>query len=265
MTIYPKSFRGGSPIRRETPIDNRGTFRVRYRQRRPGPPGPRKARCPCLRHRRLAFQPRHRHAVLARTRQVLSVQPAQGRAGFRRLEAVRAFRGRMASRRPGAALGAQGAAQQADLRFRDRRHYRHPQEPRRPGRLPHRLRDVQRHSAGEVFPQRVKLAHARSVRPAASASGGRAPLPIPRRHLLLRRSRSALGRQAHQEGLDGAPEGVPGARHRPGADGAVGQPRNQVHVHDAEAARRPGDAAGEGRFEHRASRASSASSAAAPR
>ena len=75
--------------------------------------------------------------------------------------------------------------------------------------------------------------------------------PVPRRHLLLHRPRPALGGQAHQEGLDGAPEGVPGALHRPGDDDPVGRARHQVHVHDAEAARRPVRAAGEGG--HRAS------------
>ena len=129
----------------------------------------------------------------------------------------------------------------------------------------HRLRDVQRHAAGEVFPQGRQLADARPVRPAAAAAGRRAPLPVSRRHLLLRRPRSALGGQAHQEGLDGAPQGVPGARHRPGADRPVGRPRHQVHVHHAEAARRPGHPAGKGRLAAWPRPASPASSAAAPR
>ena len=99
---------------------------------------------------------------------------------------------------------------------------------------------VQRDAAGQVLPQGLQLADARPVRSAPAAAGGRAPVPVPRRHLLLRRSRSALGRQADQEGLDGAPQGLPGTRHRPGPDDPVGQPRHQVHVHDAQAARRPG-------------------------
>ena len=37
-----------------------------------------------------------------------------------------------------------------------------------------------------------------------------------RRHLLLRRSRSALGHQADQEGLERAPAGLQGSRHRSG-------------------------------------------------
>ena len=89
----------------------------------------------------------------------------------------------------------------------------------------------------KYFPKGSELADARPLRSAPAAPGRRAPVPVSRRHLLLRRSRSALGGQAHQEGLDGAPQGVPGARHRPGDDDPVGQSRNQVHVHDAEAAR----------------------------
>ena len=64
----------------------------------------------------------------------------------------------------------------------------------------------------EYFPEGRELADARPVRPAAAAAGGRAPGPVPRRHLLLRRSRSALGDQADQEGVDGAPPGLQGAR-----------------------------------------------------
>ena len=77
---------------------------------------------------------------------------------------------------------------------------------------------VQRHAARQVLPQGRQLADARALRPAAAAAGGRAPGPVSRRHLLLRRPRSALGRQAHQEGLDGAPRSVQGALHRPGDD-----------------------------------------------
>ncbi len=59
-------------------------------------------------------------------------------------------------------------------------------------------------------------------------------------------------------------EGVQGTLHRPGDDDPLGRARHQVHVHHAEAARRPGGAAGEGRLEHRRRPASPASSAAAP-
>ena len=54
----------------------------------------------------------------------------------------------------------------------------------------------------EYFPEGLELADARAVGPAAAAAGGRAPGAVSRRHLLLRRSRSALGDQADQEGLD---------------------------------------------------------------
>ena len=101
---------------------------------------------------------------------------------------------------------------QADLRLRDRRHDRHPQEPRRRRGPLDRLRDVQRHAPGRIFPQGLQLADARPVGSAPAAPGRRASLPVSRRHLLLRRSRSALGHQDHQEGLDGAPEGLPGPR-----------------------------------------------------
>ena len=117
----------------------------------------------------------------------------------------------------------------------------------------------------KYFPKGSQLADARPVRPAAAAAGGRAPVPVPRRHLLLRRPRPALGRQAHQEGLDGAPQGLPGARHRPGDDDPVGRARHQVHVHDAEAARRPVPAGWRRRARASRRRASPASSAAAPR
>ena len=95
-----------------------------------------------------------------------------------------------------------GLRRQADLRLRDRRHHRHPQEPHRDRRLPHRLRAVQRDAARRVLSQGLQLADARAVGPAPAAAGGRAPGQYPRRHLLLRRSRSALGHQADQEGLD---------------------------------------------------------------
>ena len=68
----------------------------------------------------------------------------------------------------------------------------------------------------EYFPPGAELADARPLGPAAAAAGGRAPGPVSRRHLLLRRPRSALGDQADQEGLDGAPRSLQGALHRPG-------------------------------------------------
>ena len=89
----------------------------------------------------------------------------------------------------------------------------------------------------EYFPKGANWLMLGPSRPAPAAAGGRAPLPVSRRHLLLRRPRSALGRQADQEGLDGAPRSLQGALHRPGDDDPVGRPRHQVHVHHAQAAR----------------------------
>ena len=62
----------------------------------------------------------------------------------------------------------------------------------------------------------------------------------PRRHLLLRRPRSALGDQADQEGLERAPAGLQGSRDRSGGHDPAGRPRHPLHVHDAEAARSAG-------------------------
>ena len=105
------------------------------------------------------------------------------------------------------------------------------------------------HAARRVFSPGVELADARPLRPAAAAAGGRAPGPVPRRHLLLHRSRSALGDQAHQEGLDGAPRSLQAALHRPGDHDPRRRPRHQVHVHHAQAARGPGAGAGEARHD----------------
>ncbi len=104
--------------------------------------------------------------------------------------------------------------------------HRHPEDPHRLRGLPHRLRAVQRHAARRVLPARLELADARPVRPAAAAAGGRASGAAPRRHLLLRRSRSALGHQADQEGLERAPGGLQGPRDRSGGDDPPGRPRH---------------------------------------
>ena len=52
----------------------------------------------------------------------------------------------------------------------------------------------------DKFPKGGQLAHARPERAAPASPCGRTPRAAPRRHLLLRRSRSALGRQADQKG-----------------------------------------------------------------
>ena len=54
-------------------------------------------------------------------RRELGLRPAQGGPGLRRPQAVRPLRGRVAARRAGAALGAEGPRRPADLRLRDRR------------------------------------------------------------------------------------------------------------------------------------------------
>ena len=78
----------------------------------------------------------------------LELRSAQGRPRLRRPRPLRPLRGRMAARRPGAALGAQGLRRQADLRLRNRRQHRRPEVAHRARGLPHRLRELQRDAAG---------------------------------------------------------------------------------------------------------------------
>ncbi len=89
----------------------------------------------------------------------------------------------------------------------------------------------------KYFPKGANWLMLGPQRPAAAAAGGRAPGPASRRHLLLHRSRSAVGHQAHQEGLDGAPRSVQAALHRPGDHDSRRRARREVHVRHAEAAR----------------------------
>ena len=86
----------------------------------------------------------------------------------------------------------------------------------------------------------------------------------PRRHLLLRRSRSALGDQADQEGLERAPAGLQGSRDRPGGHDPRGRARHPLHVRDAEAARSARAAARVDGDDASGRRGSPASSPAAP-
>jgi hypothetical protein len=69
-----------------------------------------------------------------------------------------------------------------------------------------------------VFPEGRQLADARAVGPRRLRLSVEHLAQYPRRHLLLRRSRSALGHQADQEGLERAPAGLQGSRDRPGGD-----------------------------------------------
>ena len=110
--------------------------------------------------------------------------------------------------------------------------------------FPDRLRDLQRDAARRAFSRGANWLMLGPSGPAAAAAVGRAPGAVSRRrHLLLRRSRSALGHQVDQEGLDRAPAGLQGSRHRSGGHDPPGGPRHPVHVRDAEAARIAGAAA----------------------
>ena len=166
------------------------------------------------------------------------VRSAQGNQDLRRPEEVPGVRRRVAPRRPGPALGAAEVGGQAGLRLRNRRHDRHPEEPRR--------RTTTGAPTTRTSARRCPTSTSRKganwlmlgpSRPASAAAGGRASGASPRRHLLLHRSRSALGHQAHQEGLDGTPRRVQEALHRPGAHDPRRRSRHAVHVHHAEAAR----------------------------
>ena len=124
----------------------------------------------------------------------------------------------MAARRSGPALGPQGVRRPARVRVRDRRHDGCPQDTHQRRGLPHRLRAVQHDAAGRQVSERIQLADARPERSAAAAPGDRASRAASRRHLLRGRSRSALGDQADQEGLERPDAGVQGSRHRSGDD-----------------------------------------------
>ncbi len=185
--------------------------------------------------------------------------------GFDDLKRFPGISGRMAARRSRPAMDSEGARRQAGLRVRDRRHDRHAEDARRPRGFPDRLRDFQRDAARRAFPARLQLADARAVGAAAAAPLGRAPGAVPRRrHLLLRRSRSPLGHQADQEGVDRAPAGLQGSRHRSGGHDSPGGPRHPLHVRDAEAARIAGAAARVDGHDDSARRASPESFRAAP-
>ena len=211
------------------------------------------ARRPGPRDRPLALQPRHRHAVLAREGQVVQVRPAQGRARLRRPEDVRPLRGRMAARRPGAPLGA--ARRCRTSRSTSSRPAAPPASPRAASssttsasttrcsatrcRTSTSPRESNWLMLGPSGPRRLRLA----VEHLCQYRGGICFCVDldPRWVVKLIKKGWMEHLKAYQEHL-----------HRPGDDDPVGRPRHQVHVHDAEAARRPVQAAGEGG--HRASR-----------
>ena len=111
-----------------------------------------------------------------------------------------------------------GCAGKPVLRVRDRRHDGRPQDPHQLRGLPDRLRGLQHHLSGRTLSEGRELADAGPVRSAASAARGRAPVPAPWRHLLLRGSRSPMGHQVDQEGMERALERLQGSRHRSGGD-----------------------------------------------
>ena len=104
--------------------------------------------------------------------------------------------GRVAPRGRGAPLAAEGLRGPAGVGLRDRRQHRPAEGADQHRRLPHRLRDVQRHPPRRRLPARRRLAVDRAVRPAPPAPRRRAPRAAPRRHLLHARPRPALGDQA---------------------------------------------------------------------
>ena len=148
--------------------------------------------------------------------------PAQGDQGLRRPRQVRLVPGRVAARRPGAALGAARLQGPADLHVRDRRQHRRAEVAHQHRRLPDRLRAVQHHAAGRQVSEGRRLADGRPERAAPAAPRHRASRAASRRHVLHGRSRSALGHQADQDGRDGDDGALQAPRHRPGADAPQG-------------------------------------------
>ena len=163
--------------------------------------------------------------------------PAQGGQQLRRPRQVRRLPGRVAARGRGPALAAEGLRGAPRLGLRDRRQHRPAEGADQHRRLPHRLRDVQRHHSRRRLSARRRLAVDRAVRPAPPPPRRRAPGAAPRRHLLHARPRPALGDQAPEVAGDRHVREVQEARHRPGRRAAQGAPDDQVPLHHAEAAR----------------------------
>ena len=129
------------------------------------PARPASAGCPRGRNRRLAFSRLHRLPVLARNKSELKFDPLKEVKCFDDLKKFPPFEDEWLRGGPVRRWVPKALGRQADLRLRDRRHDRHSQEPHRGRRLPHRLRAVQRHAAGEVFSQGLELADARPSGP----------------------------------------------------------------------------------------------------
>ena len=184
---------------------------------------------------------------------------------FADLKRFGAVRGRMAARRPGPALDSQRAGRQAGVRVRDRRHHRHAEDARRASTTSgSTTRSSARRCRTSIFPKGSNWLMLGPSGPRRLRLSVEHLAQHPRRHLLLRRPRSALGHQADQEGLERAPAGLQGPRHRSGGHDPPGRPRHPVHVRDAEAARGAGAAARVDGHDDPARPASPASSPAAP-
>ena len=214
--------------------------------------------------RRMALQSGDGHAVLARVGGEGGVGSASRDPLVRRSRQVRALRGRVAARRAGATLGAARAlADRPVFVFETGGTTGIPKtrinidDFRTDYELFSRTLPDEHFPRGSNWlmlgpsgPRRLRLA----VEHLAQSS---------RRHLLLRRSRPAVGHQADQERLDGSPEGVSGARHRSGRHHPVRRARHPLHVHDPEAARSAGPPARNSRARRFARPASRESSPAA--
>ena len=174
------------------------TARSHDRSRRTN--GARAARRPRARDRSLAFRPGDRLPVLARSREDAGVGSAQGDQRLRRPRQVRRLPGRMAARRPGAALGAEGATRTS--RSTSSRPAAAPACRSRASASTTSASTTRTFSdtlPDDAFPQGRRLADGRPERAAPAAPRGRAPGAASRRHLLHGRSRSALGDQADQD------------------------------------------------------------------
>jgi len=218
------------------------------------------------------FSSRHRHPVLARKQaKTYKFNPLKDVQDLRRPESSSAsFEDDWLRRRPGQTAGFPqgGWPRRLGTFFENRRHHRHPEEPRRPPTdFRHRLRTIQRHAGrNRFFPKNTNWPDVRPLPgPAPSAPGPSSICAsIAAASAFLHRSRSALGRQDHQEG---AGMETPEGRTRKhcvdqAMDDSLRRPRHQVHVHHAEATRRPFasglEKEGSSHRQGRASRASSA-------
>ena len=187
-------------------------------------------------------------------------------SGFDDLKRLGAVRGRVAARRPGAALGPEGARRAS--RSTCSRPAAPPASRRRASRCDDFRTDYELFSddaAGRVLPEGRELADARAVGPAAPAPGGRAPRAVSGGGIcfcvdLDPRWVIKLIKKGWMEHLQAYKDHV----HRSGGDDPAGGPRHQLHVHHAEAARGAGAAARGDGHDDPARWASPASSPAAP-